>query len=759
MEKFKFTVDSALLSELGEKLVEFPHIALVELVKNAYDADATRVDIKFIEQKTGAPEIHIIDNGHGMTLDDVKNYWMRIATTNKIKNNYSPLYGRPKTGEKGIGRFACRRLGLHLKLITIAKSTGNNYERTEVEFLWDHFKAGKEVTEIECPGKNEKIKDAQTGTTLIISKGQKNEWQKRGYDFAKRQFCLLAINRGEKRKGFAEDPGFNIFMTFPQMEGTTEAIDMRQQVISGGWGVLKGHVDSKGNATYTLDALDIGERTFKSSEEYTNLKDVTMEIGIIPGSRKDQYKDPKLLKEEYKNSNLLKDWVVKNFLDDWGGVQVRFKGFRVYPYGDDDWLDIDRDRALSKGASESKELEKVVYTFNNVVLPSRYLLSLLSMRSYVGSVNIGEGATGFEMKASREKFVDSKATEELKNFVRYGIDWATILRDYYKRLKETSSSEKAAEKLGEVIGKKVGPEKVVEAATAYLKQQVDSISNLLPKNKREELEKSIPAITNSILKYDKLKTGELHHLRLVASTSTLLNIFAHDVKLFTGSLSSSRVKLKDLEDRVSAKDKEFIKEIRNGLNDSKKRFNDLLEMTALIGTENISTPPQQLALFDRIESAERCFKPILDEYHIKINYDQVPKNLLVGPMLEGELYAILLNTLSNSIKAVIAEGQNKIIEIAATMVEKKAKLNIRDSGIGLDENHFDDVFIPFIADPTNKLYKELEKKINPRDKYIVGMGSGLGLSIVKDIVKLRKGEIRFVKPTGNWKTDLEVILP
>src|SRR3982751_194858 len=86
-EKLKFTVDSALLSELGEKLVETAHIALVELVKNAYDADATQTIVKIIPNsslephvtqngsgvvkimgKTAGPEIHVIDNGSGMTF-------------------------------------------------------------------------------------------------------------------------------------------------------------------------------------------------------------------------------------------------------------------------------------------------------------------------------------------------------------------------------------------------------------------------------------------------------------------------------------------------------------------------------------------------------------------------------------------------------------------------------------------------------------------------------------------------------------------
>jgi HSP90 family molecular chaperone len=103
-----FEVDSALLSEIGEKLVTTPHVALAELVKNAYDADATEVFVT-IGQNGSEPNVEVRDNGHGMTRPDVHRYWMRIGTTNKDEDQFSPGYGRRRTGAKGIGRFACRR--------------------------------------------------------------------------------------------------------------------------------------------------------------------------------------------------------------------------------------------------------------------------------------------------------------------------------------------------------------------------------------------------------------------------------------------------------------------------------------------------------------------------------------------------------------------------------------------------------------------------------------------------------------------------
>src|SRR2546428_829863 len=115
-EIFSFTVDSALLGELGEKLVSTVHVALAELVKNGYDADAKLITVQILPVDGKAPRVIITDDGTGMTLEQVRQYWMKIGTVNKVADPQTLLYGRLKTGSKGIGRFACRRLGLKLRL-------------------------------------------------------------------------------------------------------------------------------------------------------------------------------------------------------------------------------------------------------------------------------------------------------------------------------------------------------------------------------------------------------------------------------------------------------------------------------------------------------------------------------------------------------------------------------------------------------------------------------------------------------------------
>jgi signal transduction histidine kinase len=166
-----------------------------------------------------------------------------------------------------------------------------------------------------------------------------------------------------------------------------------------------------------------------------------------------------------------------------------------------------------------------------------------------------------------------------------------------------------------------------------------------------------------------------------------------------------------------------------------------------------------LTLRPRLEQAVRCFDLITKSYDIDIDLENVPGTLKIGPILEAELYAVLLNVFSNAIKSVIAAGGKKRVLVSAERQDSKAVLHILDTGIGLEQEYFDKVFSPFVADPGDRLYRGLRARLNPEDQYVVGTGSGLGLSIVSEILAHRGGEIRFVKPKDPWKAELEVTLP
>ena len=100
MEYLPVTVDKSHLITIGERLYSESIELIRELVNNAYDADATHVDIKVTEEF-----IEVKDNGTGMDREGLKQYF-NIGSPEKILKTKSPLFNRDRIGQFGIGKFA-----------------------------------------------------------------------------------------------------------------------------------------------------------------------------------------------------------------------------------------------------------------------------------------------------------------------------------------------------------------------------------------------------------------------------------------------------------------------------------------------------------------------------------------------------------------------------------------------------------------------------------------------------------------------------
>ena len=112
-----FVFSSRFSQLIGRQLISNPIVAVSELVKNAYDADADNVSVEFHQLLSEKPCLSIIDDGDGMTFNDVKTKWMMVGTDNKVHTPFTPK-GRRKLGEKGIGRFSVERLAKKLQIIS-----------------------------------------------------------------------------------------------------------------------------------------------------------------------------------------------------------------------------------------------------------------------------------------------------------------------------------------------------------------------------------------------------------------------------------------------------------------------------------------------------------------------------------------------------------------------------------------------------------------------------------------------------------------
>ena len=165
--KSYFEPTGRLIMSIGRDLIKDLPAALVELVKNSYDADASYVKISYIKDEK---ELKIIveDDGHGMTKDTVLNTWMVPSTDYKLINKKSPR-GRVYQGRKGIGRYAVSLLGNKLELITVKDGI-----ETSAYFDWNEFNSDKKLSEIPITIKTNETTE-NSGTKLVIINENNNQ--------------------------------------------------------------------------------------------------------------------------------------------------------------------------------------------------------------------------------------------------------------------------------------------------------------------------------------------------------------------------------------------------------------------------------------------------------------------------------------------------------------------------------------------------------------------------------------------------------
>lgn len=166
------------LLTIGRDLIQDNYAAIVELVKNAYDADSENVEIHFSVKEEKDILITIRDCGHGMSRHTVINKWMVPSTKDKLERRQSPG-GRVMQGRKGIGRYAASMLGTTLLLETVSADT----EKTTAFVDWRNFEESEYLDDVEILI-DSKATEEKHGTTLTIEGGQKyyEEWDKKQFD-------------------------------------------------------------------------------------------------------------------------------------------------------------------------------------------------------------------------------------------------------------------------------------------------------------------------------------------------------------------------------------------------------------------------------------------------------------------------------------------------------------------------------------------------------------------------------------------------
>jgi signal transduction histidine kinase len=815
--KVYFEFDSRILTQLGEKLVPNKAVALAELVKNSYDADATKVIIKGRNLRQRGGKITLEDNGLGIQEPKFQETWMRVATLDKDENPFSKKYNRQRAGEKGIGRFACRRLSSKLRLISISETIDGDKEKIDVTFNWNEFLPGSDADKVGSNLTKENVdKDTPTGTTLILE-GVYDAWDGRNILKLKNELSELFAPASFRNSVDEHDPGFNVDFDIPEFPGGVVSTD--KQFFNSAWAKVTGYVNEDGIATYEIKVLnkilDNIHKKFQKSDPFIHIKNITVEAYVF-SYRADLFKNSEWKMDKIRKLNAEK-----------GGIKVYADQFRVFGYGGegDDWLSLNYDRSRS-----IVTLDKEVSKYSNDERPG---LRLFRNQNIFGHVIFARADNpNLEITINRDRLLENDSFEELRQFARLGIDFATVfysneiskeqdIKEIYKKQMEEEQRRKEEEerkrreeetrrieeekkqaeerarkaeeerRIAEERARKAEEERLAaeekrrkaeeEAFKALVKSYRDTISGALEEErearkreeeerqkerearKREEEEKrkveeerlaaeekrrkaeeEERRIEKEKLRKEKEKIElEKSQLRVLASTGTLVLILEHemqglinDMEAMIHNFSSIIQSLPETKKGIYQKDLESF----SNRTEMVQEFGKFLGLT-VVGKSKLEK--KEWVLYPIVEKVYKPFKWYFKNKGINFDND-VPDYIRMPSMYGSELVSILHNLMSNSLKAVKGT-QDRRIKITAFEDEATLNIHFLDSGRGLAEEYWEEVFQPFVS------YSEPDMRF--------GSGTGLGLKLVKDFIESYDGIIHFIKPPDNWNTCIAISFP
>jgi len=323
-----------LITLIGDELISDESVAVVELVKNAYDADATSVSVIFDENDPNT--LTITDNGVGMTLETVKTGWFEPGTVLKKREEHSPS-GRIYLGAKGIGRFAAARLGETLLMQTKKEKQS---EGVEVLLDWGRFDDESYLDEITLDYDIGPIQHLQHGTILEISNLHARKHWIEEEDFRSLHIRLSRlISPFETDTGESEVANFEINLSIPGYPNLTGKVQSHELTNKPKYRLI-GSLSPEGifNGKIEFD----GKRAKKFNNRKLGSKGETVlcgpfEVEIRAWDRDRPGLSPFMLQF---NQSLTE---IRRILNEYCGVSIYRDGFRVYPYGEKgtDWLSLD----------------------------------------------------------------------------------------------------------------------------------------------------------------------------------------------------------------------------------------------------------------------------------------------------------------------------------------------------------------------------------------------------------------------------------
>ncbi len=713
-----FSVDAAIIDRLGRELVAKQETALSELVKNSYDADATQVDLLFIDSEQPGGILLVKDNGHGMNREELINGFMRISSTDKVHNPISPKYKRQRAGRKGIGRFAAQRLG-HRLIITTKKDEAK--KALKVVINWDEFEQDKDLFSIRSRIEETDF-DGTSGTILKIE-NLRDAWTETAIRRVYRYILDLIqpFPLSKERESFRnrQDPGFKASF-YQVVKGELKSvIDEESYIFDYALAEIEAFVDNEGQGYWSLTSnkLGINEKNIKigskkdiPDSKYQHLRNINLKAYYF-------IYEPNLIPPQQLTR-------IRRLADEKGGIKLYRNGFRVLPYGEpfDDWLKLD-------------------YSVRR-----RQILAPHGNNNFFGFVEITDiESEKFEETASREGLIENTAFKELVDLC-HRVLIAAVIQVSRKRKRKATSSDKD-------FRPKKNPAATVQKVATQLEEIIQKYDEEIEKTDSKELREikkrtqtTLHHISQDLIEI-QAELEEMPMLRVFAGLGLVIGMFIHEIRMFFTSLEASTLNLLE-----KAKEDDAFK---NEIKTFRDNFSSLRGYTSYFDTTislTVNRERKPIELRDVINRFRDVSYSTMKREGITFVEPEIKGyNLFTRPMHPSEWSSIIFNLFSNSKKAIKRRGNKGRIFIRAGKTKDKVFLEFADNGDGIPEENRDKIFDAFFTttSPSGPLGSDFDDIL----------GSGLGLKIVKDIVTGYNGDIFLVEPPKGYSTCFRIEIP
>ncbi|QQR39457.1 sensor histidine kinase [Devosia rhizoryzae] len=716
-EELRFTADAALIDRLGRELVGKQETALIELVKNSYDADAQRVRVDLTHDR-----LVIDDDGVGMNREELVGGFLRLASDMKVRHPLSSKFLRHRAGRKGIGRFSTQRLGSSLRLRTWK---GGDQLGLELRVDWRDFERGLELASI--PVYLEEIPPRHAGTEIEIG-SLRDGWTPaqirrcwRGVMNLLQPFPVAPIDNKPQA-----DPGFEVefYQTNGLFSDPELVANFQTEILDHMHAVVEFRVDENGRAEWRLTDNKFGEGISWTAihHEHSDGSNPPNYQHLHNAWMKAYYAilDP----EEF--SSLIFTRVRETLVAE-GGIRLYRNDFRVVPYGeaDNDWLRLDE-----------------IYGRRTILVP-------VANRNWFGVIEVRDPeGQSFEEHTSREGLIETPAFSELRGLATAVLlDAAQRIAAQRGRKTRAGGSAEPTERFLNRLREAVRKARELDEG-AFSSSTIDDGPPPKTGSSTVQLMTDAEAV---LTEAQAIFADELAMLRLLATLGLTAAEFSHETGMTFQAVRLDFKQIFDVALNSLPDDDPFIARVERARS-MLDRLDALTSYLNQLASARSARQLSRVSVSRVVEEFEKGVRDLAARSAVNLTVDTPPiEPLYTRPMHSAEVASLLLNFYSNAIKAIKETTTERRMHVEASSEGEEVVIRFSDTGEGIPEENREKIFDLFFTTRSAAPATATALQENT--------GTGLGLWIVHQIVTRANGTVEVVQPPEGFVTCIEVRLP